>query len=281
FVPVGRSIWEFGAGKDYKAKAREDYDKRKNELSPEERAKHTFIFVTPRIWDTGLEEWMRERSADGWLKVQVLDAIALEHWLAENPAVALPLAREMAIIPGGVRTVQDFWDEYRFSFLPTLKEELLERMRTTEFAAGLKSMGLGDVEAFELAVTCGRSLTVLSRLNHSAIAPPPKWHNDPKLVPMVLAGGWNAANEHDRAVVAKLCNTSYEAVDAEARRLSSLADAPLDLEGSVWALRSATDAFTLLGCLVDTGTQERLREVCIEVFSERDRRLDVPDEARP
>src|SRR5207245_11794162 len=54
------------------------------------------------------------------------------------------------------------------------------------------------------------------------------------------------------SVVAKLCNASYEAVDAEARRLSSLADAPLDLEGSVWALRSATDAFTLLGCLVDT-----------------------------
>ncbi len=393
FVPVGRSLWEFGAGKDYKTKAGKDYDKRTNGLSQEERAKHTFIFVTPRIWDTDLEEWMRGRSSDGWLKVQVLDAVVLEHWLVENPAVALPLARELAIIPpSGVRTVRDFWDEYRLSFLPTLKEELLlsgreerakrlcdelaaglpnlgkwqadspreaaafiaaaimraepeqsrflaaktlfldtvaaaqtvptknrfnfvlppevssvgpalartnqvilvlggddragesellERMRTTEFAAGLKSMGLGDEEAFGLAVTCGRSLTVLSRLKASAIAPPPKWHNDPKLVPMVLAGGWNAANEHDRTVVAKLCNTSYEAVDAEARRLSSLADAPLDLEGSVWALRSATDAFTLLGCLVDTRTQERLREVCIEVFSERDRRLEVPDEARP
>ena len=117
FVPVGRSIWEFGAGKDYKAKAGKDYDKRTNELSQEERAKHTFIFVTPRIWDTDLEEWMRERSADGWLKVQVLDAVALEHWLAENPAVALPLARELAIIPpSGVRTVQDFWDEYALVF---------------------------------------------------------------------------------------------------------------------------------------------------------------------
>src|SRR5207245_8038767 len=83
------------------------------------------------------------------------------------------------------------------------------------------------------------------------------------------------------SVVAKLCNASEEAADAEARRRSSPADAPLDLEGSVWALRSATDAFTLLGCLVDTRTQERLREVCIEVFSERDRRLEVPDEARP
>ena len=94
---------------------------------------------------------MRERSADGWLKVQVLDAVALEHWLAENPAVALPLARELAIIPpSGVRTVQDFWDEYRLSFLPTLKEELLlsgreERAKRLcdELAAGLPNLGYG------------------------------------------------------------------------------------------------------------------------------------------
>jgi hypothetical protein len=114
-------------------------------------------------------------------------------------------------------------------------------MKTTEFAAGLKLMGLADEESFRLAVTCGRSLTVLSRLTPSALVVPPKWHNDPKRVPL---GRW-----HDRAVVARLCNTSYDCVDAEARRLSSIADAPLDLEGSVWMLRSATDAFTLLGCL--------------------------------
>ncbi len=393
FVPLGRSIWEFGAGKDYKTKAGQDYDKRTKQLSPEERSKQTFTFVTPRIWHTGLEKWLQERSGDGWLKVQVLDAISLEHWLADNPAVALPLARELGVIPlSGVRTVPDFWDEYRLGFIPTLKEELLlngrderakrlcdalaaglpnlgkwqadspreaaafiaaaimraepeqsrflcaktlflntiaaaqtvptknrfnfilppevssvgpalartnqvilvlggddravesemlERMKTTEFAAGLKSMGLTDEESFRLAVTCGRSLTVLSRLNPSALVALPKWHNDPKLVPIILAGGWHASNEHDRAVVAKLCNTSYDAVDAEARRLSSFADAPLVLEGSVWTLRSATDAFTLLGCLVDTATQQRLREACIEVFSERDHRMDVPDEERP
>jgi hypothetical protein len=308
FVPVGRSIWEFGAGKNYKTKASEDYEKRTKELSPEERSKHTFIVVTPRIWED-LEEWMRQRSADGWLKVQVLDAVQLEHWLAENPTVALPLARELGIIPEtGVRTVQDFWDEYRLGFVPTIKEELLlngredrakrlcealaaglpdlstwqadspteaaafiaaaimhaepeqsrflraktlfvdtlaaartvptknhfnfilppeasgvgpalarsnqvilvlggddraaesellDRMKTTDFAAGLKSMGLSDEESFQLAVTCGRSLTVLARLRPSARVVPPKWQGDPKLVPIVLAGGWDASNEHD------------------------------------------------------------------------------------
>jgi hypothetical protein len=393
FVPEGRSVWEFGTGKDYKRKAGSDYRKRTKTLSPAERSNQTFIFVTSRIWDRGLEKWEQRRSSDGWLKVRILDANSLELWLADCPAVAIPLARKLGLVPpSGVRTVQDVWDENCLNFAPPLKEELLlngrtdqakrlcdalsagipnlskwqadspmeavafiaaaimkaepktssfllaktlildtaeaaqivptanrfnfilppaasrvgpalartsqviltlgsderagepevlERMNTKDFAAGLKSMGMQDDEAFRLAGTCGRSLTVLSRLIPSGIAMPPKWHDDRRLVPIVLAGGWNASNEHDRAVVAKLCNTSYESVDAEVRRLASLADAPLDLEGSVWTLRSPKDAFTLLGCLIDTGSQERLREACLEVFSERDRTLDIPEEKRP
>src|SRR5208283_1761793 len=129
--------------------------------------------------------------------------------------------------------------------------------------------------------TCGRSLTVLSRLRPSAIVTPPKWRDDSKLVPIVLAGGWDASNLHDQTVLAKLCNTSYESVDADARRLATQPDAPLDLEGSIWTLRSHMDAFTVLGRLIDTGCQQRLREACLEVFAERDRRLDVPENERP
>lgn len=393
FVPQGRSIWEFGTGKDFKSKADQDYEKRKQEVTPAQRSSQAFVFVTSRIWDTGLTEWERQRVEDGWLKVRILDAAALEHWLADYPAVAIPLARKLGIIlPGGIRTVPDAWDEYRLAFKPPLSEQLLlkgreerakrlsdalgaglsnlsvwqagspeeaaafvaaaiisadreissflcsktlildtieaaqtvprnngfnfilppavshmgpalartnqvilvlgsderavqsevlERMNTSDFAAGLRSMGIEEGEAYRLAGVCGRSLTVLSRLRPSAVAKRPNWHNDRKLVPIVLAGGWNAANEHDQAVLAKLCNTSYENVDAEARRLGSLADAPLDLEGSVWTLISPMDAFTLLGPLIDSGFQKRFREACIEVFSERDRSLDIREDERP
>jgi hypothetical protein len=393
FVPEERSIWEFGVGKDYKSKAGSDYAKRTEELSPQDRSRQSFIFVTSRIWDTGLGEWERERSADGWLRVRILDANSLELWLADYPTVALPLARKLGIIPpSGVRTVEEFWEEYCLNFDPPLKEDLLlngredrakrlcealsaglpdldkwqagspaeaaafiaasimraeaemsrflraktliletveaarivpttshfnfilppavsrmgpalartnqvilvlgsddraddaqvlDRMNTVNFAAGLKSMGIEEGEAFRLAGMCGRSLTVLSRLNASAIAIPPQWRDDPSLVPMVLAGGWDASNEYDQEVVAKLCKSSYDSVDAEARRFAALSDAPLDLEGSIWTLRSPMDAFTLSGSLVDTASQQRLREACIEVFSERDRRLDIPEDHRP
>ncbi len=394
FVPERRSIWEFGAGKDYRSKASRDYRKRTKKLSQAERSDLTFIFVTSRIWEGGPEKWEKKRSSGEWKKVRVLDANSLDLWLADYPAVAIPLARKLGIIPPfGVRTVQDFWEEYFSSFDPPLKEDLLlkgredrakrlcdalsaglpgldvwqadspneasafvvaaimggetetsrflraktlildtleaartvptanhlnfilgptarsmgpalartnqvilalgsedratncevlERMNTKDFAAGLKSMGMEDEDAFRLAGMCGRSVTVLSRLIPRATATPPKWHNDPKLVPLVLAGGWNASNENDCAVVANLCGAaSYPDVDTEARRLSSLSDAPLDLEDPVWTLRSPKDAFTLLGRLVDIGTQERLRKACLKVFSERDRTLDIPEEKRP
>jgi hypothetical protein len=126
FVPEGRSVWELGAGANYKAKAGDDFAKRTQQLTPDERSKMSFIFVTPRIWDTGLEEWRRERSTEGWRDVRVYDANSLELWLADCPTVSIPLAKELGIIPpSGVQTVQEFWDEYCLNVAPPLKEAIL------------------------------------------------------------------------------------------------------------------------------------------------------------
>jgi len=393
FVPEGRSIWEFGAGIDYRRKASRDYLKRTKKLSAAERRDLTFIFVTSRIWDGGPEKWEKKRVSGGWKKVRVLDANSLELWLSDYPAVAIPLARKLGIMPAlGVRTVQDFLDEYFSNFDPPLKEDLLlkgredrakrltdalsagvpnlevwqadspdeatafvvaaimmaenesslflraktlildtveaartvstanhlnfileppaksmgpvlarsnqvilalscedraarsevlERMNTRDFAEGLKSMGMEDEDAFRLAGICGRSITVLSRLSPRTTATRPKWHDDPALAPVVLAGGWDASNKDDCTLVGDLCGKTYKDVDLDVRRLASLADAPLDLDGSIWTLRSHKDAFTLLGRLVDAACQDRLRQACLKVFSERDRTLDIPEKKRP
>jgi len=393
FVPQGSSIWECGAGQDYKTKANSEYKKRTSGLSAEERRNLTFIFVTSRIWDTGRKEWLDQRSSDGWLEVRLLDAVQLDHWLADCPTVAIPLARRLGVIPAnGAKTLDQFWGEYSPTFAPELKEELLligreerakqlcealragrpdlskwqadspkeaiafvaaaimkaeaetsrflraktlvletreaaeivpptnnlililpptassmgpalarknqvilvlgsddraeqkevlEQMNTKDFAAGLKAMGKEDEEAFRLAGLCGRSITVLSRLIPSGRVELPQWHNDPQLVPFVLAGGWDASNKHDCSVLEYLSNTEYENLGAELLRLTALPDAPLDLDGSVWTLRSPKDSFTLLGCLIDAASQERFREVCGAVFSEKDRTLDIPEGKRP
>lgn len=142
-------------------------------------------------------------------------------------------------------------------------------------------MGVDEGEAFRLAGICCRSVIVFSRLNARGTVAPPEWSNDPELVPLVLCGGWDHSNEHDRAVVAAICNKTYEEVDLVARRLASLPDAPLDLDGSIWTVRSPKDAFILTGTLIGNAHQQRLRDACIAVFSEIDQTLNVPDEEQP
>lgn len=159
--------------------------------------------------------------------------------------------------------------------------ESLDQMSTQDFATGLRSMGIGEDEAFRLAGICCRSVIVFSRLNARGTVAPPDWSNDADLVPIVLAGGWDESNDHDRAVLAALCNKTYNQVDLDARRLASLPDAPLDLDGQVWTVRSPKDAFTLTGALIGNVHQQRLRDACTTVYSEIDQTLDVPDEDQP
>ena len=128
YVPSGRSVWEFGAGKNYKTKATDDYKKRTEQLTTADRGHkdQSFVFVTPRIWHTDLGGWESERKDDGWKTVRIIDAIGLETWLSENPAVAYPFAVQLGLIPpAGVQTVKQFWEEYRASFKPALSTELL------------------------------------------------------------------------------------------------------------------------------------------------------------
>ncbi len=393
FVPEGRTVWEFGAGADYKGKAHDDFTTRTGQLTAEERRRHSFVFVTPRIWDTGLEEWIQQHSGEGWLGVHVYDANALEHWLADKPAVAIPLAKKLLILPpAGFQTVEDFWNEHSLNTRHPLKEELLlagraerakrlceglsaglgglskwqadsateaalfiaaamrkaddeisrflisktlfvkspecarqmppsggfnlilfpeahrlgaplertnqvilvlgaadrasdveslDQISTLDFAAGLRAMEIEENEAFRLAGVCCRSVVVFSRLDARGTVAEPDWGGSAELVPLILCGGWDESNENDRAVVSALCNKTYDEVDLDARRFEAMPDAPVDLEGSVWTVRSPNDAFTLIGSMIGNAHQQRLRDACLAVFSEIDRTLDVPEEEQP
>jgi hypothetical protein len=69
FVPDGISIWEFGTGENYERKASDDFKKRTDAMSAEDRAKRTFTFVSSRIWDGGPEKWEQARaSGETWEK---------------------------------------------------------------------------------------------------------------------------------------------------------------------------------------------------------------------
>ena len=50
WVPDGASFWEMGCSSDIITKARSDFRKRNQQISPQEATKSCFIFVSPRRW---------------------------------------------------------------------------------------------------------------------------------------------------------------------------------------------------------------------------------------
>jgi hypothetical protein len=116
-VPDGQSAWEFGTESTYLEKANHDFDVRSKEPGSVNAVESTFVFVTPRSWkrkNPTAQEWEQEKTLKGpWKRVRVIDAIGLEAWLDDCPAVAARVAREMLpLMPEtGARSTDEFCDE--------------------------------------------------------------------------------------------------------------------------------------------------------------------------
>ena len=115
YIPQGISVWEFGTTPNYKVKANEDYDKRKNNPLGIIPSNSVFIFVTPRLW-TKKNEWVEEKKAEHhWKDVRVYNSTDLEQWL-DN---ALSVSRWFTAQDGvggypsdGIKTADEFWEEW-------------------------------------------------------------------------------------------------------------------------------------------------------------------------
>lgn len=142
YLPQGPLCFEFGVGGRVKAKADEDYEKRRANpvgISPSESV---FIFATPRRW-TAAEKWARERRAEGiFSDVQVLDADKLEGWLQDTPAVHHWLSEQLGRRPGDAETLERWWARFQRKTDPPLPASLFlsgraaERKQLEEFFRG-------------------------------------------------------------------------------------------------------------------------------------------------
>lgn len=138
YVPEGRSIWEFGVNSGAAAKAGADYLTRTGQVDEAVRRETTFVFVSPRTWDNPkekLQDWVEaKRQLGEWRDVRYIDGSMLEDWLATCPAVAARWARyELGLLPAlGVRSIDEFWDEYSNRFSPALVEDVLLAGRDTQ-----------------------------------------------------------------------------------------------------------------------------------------------------
>jgi hypothetical protein len=115
FVPKGKSVWEFGAGKDAQKKATSDYTKRTKNTDDSTRQETTFVFVTPRWGVSGWSEtsqtkWINSRKKKkSWKDIKVLDGARLVKWIEHFPNIQSWLAGKMGIAYGGFESVEEHW----------------------------------------------------------------------------------------------------------------------------------------------------------------------------
>jgi hypothetical protein len=132
-VPLGRSFWEFGTNVDYQSKAKGDFEKRTKEVAEDVQKETTYVFVTPRTWDSSnntnkIEDFVSQRKKESsWRDIRFIDGAALETWLEHHPAVSAWHARNtLRLYPiDGLRSTDEFWSEFGGQFGPPLTEEVV------------------------------------------------------------------------------------------------------------------------------------------------------------
>lgn len=136
YVPDGVSFWEVSTDKNPHAKARRDFAGRsdadaKDEYLGKKRAEITYVSVSLRRFNTvndidrdGLETEQRNQGV--WRQVKIYDAEHLQEWLERCPSVSVWLARRIVPDrPSDMRSIEDFWEDYRTGISRAMTPELL------------------------------------------------------------------------------------------------------------------------------------------------------------
>lgn len=132
-VPAGRSYWELGTEENYKKKADEEFEKRTQQVSTEDRCDSTFVFVSPWTWDSSkhdkkIEDWIaKHKEGSGWKDVRYIDGSMLETWFDHCPAAAAWHAKYTLRVspPQDVHSAEEFWQDFTGRFGPPLTEPVL------------------------------------------------------------------------------------------------------------------------------------------------------------
>lgn len=125
FVPLGRSVWEFGTSDEPQDKANKDYDKRTLDSLGVEKLDTTFVFVTPRRWP-GASKWAQTKAALGeWKSVIALSSSDLYAAFENSPRDHIWFSELLNIPASGVSTLAAWWDRYTTGSNGLITPELL------------------------------------------------------------------------------------------------------------------------------------------------------------
>lgn len=141
----------------------------------------------------------------------------------------------------------------------------VDRLSRREAQVALKEVGVEEDRAQELAGLARRSLMALRRrLALPAGQFRPAWlytADAIRLMPLLLLGMWNGANEGDRSAAATLAGLSYEDLDTLLQRLAATGDPPARQVEGVWRVVSREEMWDLLSPLLTARHVEQFLDV--------------------
>jgi len=108
WIPLGRSVWEFGCNKNPQTKANEDYKKRTENTPASERTNTIYVFVTPH-------------------HVITLDANDLEHWVEYSLQAQTFMLEQLNKHHEAFRTIDVAWSEWADVCDPVFPHALFEK----------------------------------------------------------------------------------------------------------------------------------------------------------
>jgi hypothetical protein len=108
YVPEGESVWELSVENNPRAKAEDDYQKRKNDPLGCNPNVTTYIVVSARKW-AGKQDWIEDKKQDHyWKDIRVYDATDLESWLETSLGVQVWFADQLGIRMDGIDTLENY-----------------------------------------------------------------------------------------------------------------------------------------------------------------------------
>jgi excisionase family DNA binding protein len=121
FLPAGRLRIEIGVGQAPKAKADEDFEKRRSSPGA---SSEVFVFITPRRWRDGAK-WAEARALEqAFAAVVVLDADDLEGWLQATPAAHFWISERLGRSPEDGLSLDLWWERFSNRTTPSLPPDL-------------------------------------------------------------------------------------------------------------------------------------------------------------
>jgi addiction module HigA family antidote len=124
WIPLGASGWEFGVSQDALQKAEHDYQARSSDIPPEERARTTFVFVTPRNWH-GKAAWASAKVSDKvWKDVRAHDASDLEQWIETSVPAQAWFSERLPLRDRNLLDLQGAWRRWAEATDPILSKSL-------------------------------------------------------------------------------------------------------------------------------------------------------------